>query len=139
VPVQVEAGTPMEKQIPLSLVEPYLTGERSVLAGFAYRAVDALFADPDWPAETHGRPSAGGGPAVGGPDFWVLRWHALEMQSFLAPHPAAHTETGRGAYELLVEPGPIPVGTEMFRITQGSEEFIARYDGQDWLRPAPEA
>jgi hypothetical protein len=129
----------MEKQIPFSLVEPYLTGERSVLAGFAYRAVDAVFADPDWPAEAHGRPGAGGGPGVDGPDFWVLRWHALEMQSFLTPHPAVHAETGCGAYELLVEPGPIPVGTEMYRITQVSEEFIARYDGQAWLRPASEA
>ena len=31
---------------------------------------------------------------------------------------------------------PIPVGTEIYRITPGNEDFIARYDGQVWLRPA---
>jgi hypothetical protein len=37
--------------------------------------------------------------------------------------------------EFYTLPVPIPVGTEMYRITSGAQEFIARYDGQVWLRP----
>src|SRR5487761_1598964 len=44
---------------------------------------------------------------------------------------------GNWAYELFLAPGPIPVGTEMYRITPAGEEFIARHDGQAWLRPGP--
>jgi hypothetical protein len=31
---------------------------------------------------------------------------------------------------------PIPVGAEIYRIARGRADFIARYDGQAWLRPA---
>ena len=50
-------------------------------------------------------------------------------------HGASRT-AGRGhpAFELFIAPGPIPIGTEMYRITPAGEEFIARYDGQAWLR-----
>lgn len=117
----------MEKQIPYGLVDPYLTGQRSILAGFAYRATDAGFAGPHWPAGTYRAPADG-------PEHWVLRWRALEVQTFLAadqPGPA------QVAYELYLEPGPVPVGTEMYRVTPAGAELVARYDGQDWLRPAP--
>ena len=33
-------------------------------------------------------------------------------------------------------PIPVPVGTEMYRLANGTEEFIARFDGQAWLRPS---
>ena len=45
----VTPGTLMQKPIPLRLVEPYLTGRRSVIAGFVYRAQDSSFTDPAIP------------------------------------------------------------------------------------------
>ena len=32
--------------------------------------------------------------------------------------------------------GPVPVGAEMHRVAIDGTDFIARYDGQVWLRPA---
>jgi hypothetical protein len=37
--------------------------------------------------------------------------------------------------EFYLDPVPVPVGAEIYRITAGGDEFIARYDGQVWLRP----
>jgi hypothetical protein len=141
-PVRVEPGTLMEKMIPRNLVEPYLTGQRSVISGYAYRAADAAQAGPAWPAEARGGPAAAStGDA---PDFWVLRWRSLELQVYLAPpvrpgQPRRQAAPGRAALDLFIEPCPVPVGTEMYRITPDREEFVARHDGQAWLRPAPEA
>src|SRR5262249_10482585 len=39
-------GTPMVKVIPPRLVEPYLTGQRSVIAGYVYRVSDCTFRTP---------------------------------------------------------------------------------------------
>ncbi|HLX49306.1 MAG TPA: hypothetical protein VKS82_13335 [Streptosporangiaceae bacterium] len=141
-PVRVEPGTLMEKIIPHNLVEPYLTGQRSVISGYAYRAADAAQAGPAWPAQARGRRAAES--TVDSPDFWVLRWRSLEMQIYLAPpvppdHPRRQTAPGLPALDMFIEPCPVPVGTEMYRITPAREEFIARHDGQAWLRPAPEA
>ena len=38
--------------------------------------------------------------------------------------------------EFYLDPVPIPVGAEICRISSGGTEFIARFDGQVWLRPA---
>lgn len=114
-PVLVEPGTLMEKEVPAGLVEPYLTGRRWVIAGFAYRAADAL--------DT--------GPAEGSPGFWVLRWRALAMQSFRA----VRTTTGDLVpAAVFIEPGPVPVAAGMYRFTSAGEEFVAQHDGQTWLR-----
>ena len=42
---------------------------------------------------------------------------------------------GHPAFELFIAPGPIPVGTEMYRLTPAGEEFIGWHDGQAWLGP----
>jgi hypothetical protein len=135
-PVRIEPGTLMEKMIPRNLVEPYLTGQRSVISGYAYRATDAAQAGPAWPVQAHGHRAARAEADT--PDFWVLRWRALEMQTYLAPPPPGRPRR-QPALDLFIEPCPVPVGTEMYRITPAREEFIARHDGQAWLRPAPEA
>jgi hypothetical protein len=136
VPVRIEPGTLMEKMIPRNLVEPYLTGQRSVISGYAYQATDAAQAGPAWPALAGGQ--RGTGEAGDAPDFWVLRWRSLELQTYLTlPRPSGHPR--RVAFDLFIEPCTVPVGTEMYRITPAREEFIARHDGQAWLRPAPEA
>jgi hypothetical protein len=38
--------------------------------------------------------------------------------------------------EFYLDPVPVPVGAEIYRIADRRADFIARYDGQVWLRPA---
>jgi hypothetical protein len=115
-PVAVAPGTLMEKEIPDGLVEPYLTGQRWVIAGFAYRAEDAL--------DTR--------PAVGSPGFWLLRWRALAAHSYRTVRTSAGDLVPAAVF---IEPGPVPVGTEMYRVTSAGEEFVSRHDGAAWQRP----
>jgi hypothetical protein len=122
-PVWVEPGTLMEKMIPANLVDPYLASQRWVITGFAYRASDAARARP----QLHPRDL---------PELWVLRWRSLDMQTYLSVARMDGDPYRPAPAELFIEPGPIPVGTEMYRITQSREEFVARHDGQAWLRPA---
>src|SRR5260370_15196186 len=42
----IAPGTPMWKAVPPRLVGPYLNGQRSVLAGYVYRAQDVRFHNP---------------------------------------------------------------------------------------------
>ena len=42
----IAPGTPMWKAVPPRLVGPYLTGQRTVLAGYVYRAQDVRFHTP---------------------------------------------------------------------------------------------
>src|SRR6202521_4621701 len=42
----IAPGTPMWKAVPPRLVDPYLSGQRSVLAGYVYRAQDVRFHNP---------------------------------------------------------------------------------------------
>jgi hypothetical protein len=114
-PVLVEPGTLMEKEIPPGLAEPYRTGQRWVIAGFAYRKQDALDARP----------------AAGSPGFWVLRWRSLALHSYRAVRTTAGDHVPGVVF---LEPGPVPVGTEMYQVTAAGEEFVARHDGQAWLR-----
>jgi hypothetical protein len=69
-------------------------------------------------------------------EIYVLRWLAVDMTGSLVPvAPANGDRLASSVPEFYTLPVPIPVGTEMYRITEGAEEFIARYDGQVWLRP----
>lgn len=43
---------------------------------------------------------------------------------------------GQLVAEFFTDPVPVPVGAEIHRIGIDRSEFIARYDGQVWLRPA---
>jgi hypothetical protein len=134
----IEPGTPMQKVIPPRLVEPYLTGRRSVLAGYVYRTMDCAFRGP---ADFHQVLNLG----YEGSDFtaelaeiYVMRWRAMDMDASLAPPPADSTASlaRTPVPEFYTLPIPVPVGAEIHRIVPGGEEFIARYDGQSWLRPS---
>ena len=132
----LEPGTPMVKVIPPRLVEPYLAGQRLVIAGYVYRAGDCLFHTPADYYQSLALGYEGSEFAANMADLFVLRWIALDMSASLVagprPAPTAPVSTVPEFYTL---PVPIPVGAEMSRITFGGEEFIARYDGQVWLRP----
>ena len=145
-------GTLMQKPIPPRLVEPYLTGRRSVIAGFVYLAKDSSFTDP---AEFYQSLDLGyEGSEFGAdmPEVYVLRWPAVGTETYLVPYSTElggdwsgkppFTGTGytsspsRAIPEFYTDPVPVPVGAEIYRISPGQAEFIARYDGQVWLRPA---
>jgi hypothetical protein len=147
----IKAGTLMQKAIPPRLVEPYLTGRRAVIAGFVYRVQDTSFGSPSEYFEALDLSYAGSdfGPDIA--EVYVLRWNAVGPESYRIPYSADHGGdwTGKAPFtgtgytssrahvvaEFYLDPVPVPVGAEIYRITGGGEEFIARYDGQVWLRP----
>jgi hypothetical protein len=130
----IEPGTPMAKVIPPRLVEPYLTGQRSVIAGYVYRARDCTFATPAGYCDALSLFYDGSDFAPGLAELYLLRWRALDMSASLVPPPATGGPAGT-VPEFFTLPVPIPVGAEIYRVTFGGDEFIARYDGQAWLRP----
>jgi hypothetical protein len=134
----IEPGIPMQKVIPPRLVEPYLTGRRSVIAGYVYRARDCAFRSP---ADFYAALSLG----YDGSDFtaelaeiYVMRWLALDMDASLTlpPTDVPNILPRSSIPEFYTLPVPVPVGAEIYRIVPDGEEFIARYDGQSWLRPS---
>jgi hypothetical protein len=147
----IKAGTLMQKAIPPRLVEPYLTGRRAVIAGFVYRVQDTSFAGPAEYYEALDLNYAGSdfGPDIA--EVYVLRWNAVGPEAYRIPYSAEHGGdwTGKAPFtgtgytssrshvvaEFYLDPVPVPVGAEIYRITASGEEFIARYDGQVWLRP----
>jgi len=133
----IAPGTPLQKVIPHRLVEPYLNGQRSVIAGYIYLAQDSAFHEP---ASYYHALALGYEGSEFTPDMteiYVLRWLAVDMTGSLVPvAPANGTSPASTIAEYYTLPVPIPVGTGMYRINAGAEEFIARYDGQMWLRPA---
>ena len=135
-PRTIAPGSPLLKVIPPRLVEPYLTGQRSVIAGYVYHAEDCAFSDPASFYHALALGYEGSEFSPDRPEICVLRWRALDMSGSLIPVPPA---SGYGPASTVPEfytlPVPIPVGTEMYRISPGTEEFIARYDGQVWLPP----
>jgi len=147
----VTPGTLMQKAIPPRLIEPYLTGRRTVIAGYVYRVEDSSFADPAeyYEALDLGYDGSGFGPGIS--ELYVLRWNAVSAQSYRVPYSAQRggdwtgkppftgtgfTSSAHMVAEFYTEPMPVPVGAEIFLVSWGGEQFIARYDGQVWLRPA---
>lgn len=147
----IEPGTPMQKVIPPRLVEPYLGGQRAVLAGFVYRAQDSAFQHPAELYDALDLGYEGSEFSPGMHEVYVVRWLARDMDNYLVPYSAQmggdwrdkppFTGTGftsssvRAVAEFYAEPKPIPVGAEMYRITPAGEEFVAQYDGRVWLHP----
>jgi hypothetical protein len=136
----LDPGTPMVKVVPPRLVEPYLTGQRSVIAGYVYRASDCSFRTPADYYHALALGYEGSEFTADMPELFVMRWIALDMSASLVAVPRATSVALASAVpEFFTLPVPIPVGAEMSRVTFGGEEFIGRYDGQAWLRPLREA
>lgn len=134
----LEPGTLLAKAIPPRLVEPYLTGRRSVIAGYVYRAQDCSFSEPAGYFEALALGYNGSEFTADMPELYVLRWPVLEMSATLLPVPPTPTGPASAVPEFYTLPMQVPIGAEIYRITTGAEEFIARYDGQVWLRPLRE-
>jgi hypothetical protein len=132
----IEPGTPMVKVIPFRLMEPYLTGQRSVIAGYVYRARDCSFTGPAGYYEGMALGYEGSDFSPGLTELYLLRWAALNMSASLVQPPSPGTGGLVSTVpEFFTLPVPIPVGAEIHRLAADGEEFIARYDGQVWLRP----
>jgi hypothetical protein len=141
----------MCKAIPPRLVEPYLSGRRAVIAGFVYRARDCGFRDPADYSDAFDLGYDGSDFGPGTTEVYVLRWPAVTVDSYVIPYSPELGGDWRGQppfsgtgytssrahsiAEYYTDPVPVPVGAEMYRITQGGQEFVARFDGQAWLRP----
>src|ERR1700691_5368139 len=147
----IKPGTLMQKAIPPRLVEPYLTGRRAVIAGFVYRVQDSSFSNPAeyYEALDLGYEGSGFSPEMA--EVYVLRWTAVGSESYRVPYSAERggdwsgkppftgtgytSSPGHVVPEFFLDPVRGPMGAEIYRITTGSSDFIARFDGQVWLRP----
>jgi hypothetical protein len=151
-PGPVRPGTLLHKAIPPRMVEPYLTGRRSIISGFVHRVADGQVSSP---AELYQLCCLGYEGSDFSPDsdeIYVLRWRAVGTETYRVPYSAEYggdwamkppfTGTGYTASpadsvaEYYTDPTPVPVGAEIHRIGTNRTDFIARYDGQVWLRPA---
>jgi hypothetical protein len=151
-PRAVEPGTLMHKAIPPRMVEPYLTGRRSVISGFVHRVSDSPFTHPGDLHRAFGLGYEGSEFSADMHEIYVLRWRAIGTETYRVPYSAANggdwamrppfTGTGFTAdhdhpvAEYFTDPVPVPVGAEIHRVGADRTDFIARYDGQVWLRPA---
>jgi hypothetical protein len=142
----------MHKAIPPRMVEPYLTGRRSIISGFAHRLADSSFTSPRELRQALALDYDGSEFSADMAEVYVLRWRAVGFDTYHIPLSAAHggdwtmkapftgtgftADPGHDVAEYYTEPVPVPVGAEIHRITAEGTDFIARYDGQVWLRPA---
>ena len=141
----------MHKAIPPRMVEPYLTGRRSIISGFVHRVADTSFTRPSQFRSALGLDYEGSEFSPDMDEIYLLRWRAVGTRTYRVPlSPALGGDfamkppfTGTGYTssrnlvipEFYLDPVPVPVGAEIYRIA-GGEDFIARFDGQVWLRPA---
>lgn len=126
----IAPGTPMWKAVPPRLVGPYLGGQRSVLAGYVYRAGDVRFHNP---AEAYLALSLGWEDSEFTPvmaELYLICWLARVVDGY-------QPTTGPGVPEFYLEPIPIPVGAGMCRLGADGDELVARYDGQAWQQTEP--
>jgi len=144
----------MQKVIPPRLVEPYLNGQRSVIAGFVYRAQDSALQHPSELYDALDLGYEGSEFSRDMPEVSVLRWLARDIDTYLVPYSihmggdgnAKPPFSGSGftssrrhvVAEFYAGPMCVPVGAEMYRITAAGEEFVAQYDGRAWLCPPRE-
>jgi hypothetical protein len=121
----IAPGTPMWKAVPPRLVGPYLTGQRTVLAGYVYRAPDVRFHNP---AEAYLALHLGWEESEFTPqmsEIYLIAWPARALDGY---QPA----TGGGGPEFYIEPMAIPVGAGMCRLGPDGDQIVARYDGLAW-------
>lgn len=131
----------MLKVIPPRLMEPYLNGQRSVIAGYIYRAQDCPFRDPASLYDGLALGYPGSDFTRDMPEICLLRWLALDMTgSLVPPLPGGGYEPGGGQVAAVPEfftlPVPIPVGAEIQRLNPAGQHLMACYDGQAWLQPS---
>lgn len=140
----------MQKVIPPRLVEPYLAGQRDIIAGHVYRAQDCAGAGPSRLFHVLDLAYEGSDFTPDAPEIFIMCWLARDVDVYHVPHGPpmggdwrdrppfrgdGYTSAGDSAIpEFFTDPMPIPVGAEIYRVTESGEDFVARYDGREWLR-----
>jgi hypothetical protein len=151
-PGPVAPDTLMQKPIPPRMVEPYLTGRRSVISGFVHRLADCPSGSPRDLHRLLGLDYEGSDFTPDMHEIYVLRWRVVGREAYQVPFSperggdwslqppftgTGFTSAQHGSVaEYFTDPMPVPVGAEIHRIGLDGTSFIARYDGQVWLRPA---
>ena len=146
----ITPGTLLHKAIPPRMVEPYLSGRRSVISGFVHRVRDTSASSPREFYQLLGLDYPGSDFSPDMPEIYLLRWKAVGIETYRVPYSRQHggdwslappfTGTGftpageRHVAEYFTDPMPVPVGAEIYRVGIGRADFVARYDGQAWLR-----
>lgn len=149
-PSGVAPGTLLHKAIPPRMVEPYLAGRRSVISGFVHRVDDTAASTPRELYRMLGLGYPGSDFSADMGEIYLLRWRALGVEIYRVPYSPEHGGdwqleapfTGAGytragelqVAEFFTDPIPVPVGAEIHRVRIDRADFIARYDGQVWLR-----
>lgn len=150
-PRAIAPGTLLHKAIPPRMVEPYLTGRRSIISGFVHRVTDAHVSSPGDLYRMFGLGYHGSDFSPETEEIYMLRWRAVGTEAYRVPYSPEHGgdwvlappfagngfagSDGQVVGEYFTDPIPVPVGAEIHRIGIDSSDFIARYDGQVWLRP----
>lgn len=122
----IAPGTPMRKIVPPRLVGPYLTGQRDVLAGFVYRDDDLDVGEPADAYHALGLGFPGSEFAPGMSEYYMICWPARTVDGYQYRGEPADVP------EFYIEPIPIPVGAAIRRVSTGSQELVAEYDGLTW-------
>jgi hypothetical protein len=148
----VASGTLLQKAIPPRMVEPYLTGRRSIISGFVHQVTDTRVSGPRDLYRLLGLGYEGSDFSPESDEVYMLRWQAIGTETYKVPYSPEHGgdwvlappfagngfagSNGQLVPEYFTDPIPVPVGAEIHRIGIVRTDFIARYDGQVWLRPA---
>ena len=151
-PRAVAPGTLLHKAIPPRMVEPYLTGRRSIISGFVHRVSDAHVSGQESYIACSDSATTVQTSARNRREIYMLRWRAVGTETYRVPYSPEHGGDwvlappfagngfaggdGQLVAEYFTDPIPVPVGAEIHRIGIDRSDFIARYDGQVWLRPA---
>ncbi|RBQ19562.1 hypothetical protein DP939_12480 [Spongiactinospora rosea] len=143
----------MLKVIPPRLLVPYLSGKRTVISGYVYRAQDcARLTTPEQLFHALDLGFEGSELTAGVPELYMMRWLARDVDAYVVPYGPhmggdwsdSAPFAGNGfttSREYVVPqfhtiPMPIPAGAEITHITaRGGERPFGRYDGLTW-RPA---
>src|SRR5262249_16401749 len=139
-PTAVEPGTLMHKAIPPRMVEPYLTGRRSIISGFVHRVADAHVSSPGDLYRVLGLGYDGSDFSPATDATYVPRCRAVGPEAYQVPYSPEHggdwtmkppftgtgftSVNGQPVAEYFTDPIPVPVGAEIHRIGVESSEFI---------------
>jgi hypothetical protein len=126
----IAPGTPMWKAVPPRLVDPYLNGQRTVLAGYVYSAPGVRFHNPAEAYLALNLGWQGSEFAADMAELYLICWLARAVDGYLPSH-------GPGGAEFYIAPIPIPVGAGMCRLGADGDRLVARYDGLAWQRTEP--
>jgi hypothetical protein len=144
--------TQLQKVIPPRLLLPYLSGKRTIISGYVYRAQDcSRLTTPRLLFDALDLGFEGSQLTASVPEVYLMRWYARDIDAYVIPY-GTHMGgdwndtapfSGNGftssrdhvVPQFHTMPTPIPAGAEIFHVTGDGERIFGEYDGLVW-RPA---